>query len=777
MLNHLYHHLTFLLILSLGLPSIAYSQFRLSGKVIDQDKEFVEFASISLFNSIDSSLLTGEITDIDGKFEFKNISEGAYYIIVSHILYSQQKVEVLLNENLSIEITLEKDVKDLSEIVVSAEELAIQNEIDKITINPEKIITGSGGSAIDLLRSVPIVNISPQGAITMRGNGDIQVLINGKPSGMVAIQGTQILSQLDANSIEKIELITSPSASSSPDGGAGIINIILKKDKTEGLKGSILASIGNGDRYNLSPSISYRKNDLNFFARYNFQRQTRRSESIADQLRNDTLSFDQMGGSRRVDLRHNLEFGMDLFLNERQYFTLSGLYRDRNKKHYQNQLSEVFTNDTPSEIRNTQNAEPELNEGWGLTLSYFSENEEEDNKTEIYLDIVHSVEDEIIERIDEVQSFEPSITTFDGGYSHYIDINDGIFFDASIEKPWKEGKIDMGSQYFYRNIDQTFDYRLVDPSVGEFESEFAQNDQFNYNDHVASVYTEIEYPLGKFKLGTGVRLEYSTNQYTSGSLGQDFSNEFFNVFPSAKIGFKATESFNVQINYNRRINRPAPSRLNPFPNIANPFQIELGNPDLKPEFVDAFNLGFSKTFQQSSLSVNFFWNKYNDLIQRISTIDENAVRIIAPINLDQRNHYGADLGYFLSLAKNWDVNVGFVFFKNDFNSDLEDIDNSGFTQEYKLNSTWKLASQLDWQISAYYNSAVASAQGEARPLYSVDTGIKYEFLPDKMELNLSVSDIFNTLREISLIDIESYFSRNETKIDTRRVRLTVRWKL
>lgn len=758
-------------------PSLSAQSFELSGSLIDDKKEVVAFATVALFKAVDSSFQEGTITNETGQFLLANLDSGQYYLKVSHLLYMPTitSLEIPTGQPL-VPIELQPSTQELDELVVTADREAFQNAIGKITINPDLMLAGKGGSAADVLKSIPIVNVSPEGSVTIRGGGDIQILINGKPSGMVAVQGSQFLSQIDASVIERIEVITSPSAKYGSDGGSGIINVILKKDRTEGLKGNVLLSAANRDRYTVSPSISFRKRNLNVFLRYSLLQNTRRTKGFGDQVRNDTIAISHTGSGRFKDLRHNLEFGTDYFLGARRYLTLAGLFRYRDKSSNGLRQSEVFYNNVQQEDRTTRSAQPETNNGYGITLSYFSENEAETKKTEILLDVVHSVEDETIDRVDDLFEFPTDERLFTGGFSRNVDVNDGIFLDVALIRPISNGQFDLGARYFYRNIDQDFDLTLVDPLTGMARSN-TSTDVFSYNDHVSAIYGELSQELGKFKLSGGLRIEYSVNQYWTQSSDEQFNNTFFNLFPNVSAGYQISPSATIAFNYGRRINRPAPNRLNPFPDISSPFRTTIGNPNLNPEFINTYNLGYSVNFTQSSLVANVFFKSYKDYIQRISVIDDTGFNIVSPVNLETFLNYGFDISYSQSLRENWEINVGMLSFQNHFLSAGDDIDNSGFSSQFKLSSTIDLTRKISWQAQGYWNLAEANSQGERLPQYYLDTGLNFEWKEDKVDVTLSVSDIFNTLKEVNRTQITTFISRSERKVDTRIFRLSFNYKI
>lgn len=278
------------LIYYLLIPSKLLAQkFHISGKLSDENKEAIAFATIGLLAIQDSSLITGAVSDYKGEFQIKNIDAGNYIMKIQHLQYEVKFNSIVLGQNQKLEIQLNALTTGLDEIVVVGDKEKLQNNVDVHSINVDQSTISAGGTAVDVLKSSPIVTVGMEGDISIRGKSDIQILVNGRPSGFAALQGARFLEQLDASSIERIEIITNPSAKDSPYGGGGVINIILKKQAEEGLNGSIQAFGGNGRRFGFSPNVNYRMKDFNFFVNYNLRRNTRITNS--DNIREQNLSL------------------------------------------------------------------------------------------------------------------------------------------------------------------------------------------------------------------------------------------------------------------------------------------------------------------------------------------------------------------------------------------------------------------------------------------------------------------------------------------------------
>ncbi len=492
----------------------------ITGIVRDYSQNLITSVNIQLFKAEATNIPnSGTTSNAFGKFTFNNISPGNYSIEFSHVNYEFYFLEVSVLENEQKDIgfiVLQEQLQQLDEIIISGKKLAITQTADKITINVASSVLGAGGTPVDILKQLPNVSVSSEGNISIRGKSDIQILINGKPSGFAALQGQRFLGQLDLSTIDKIEVITNPSVIQSSNGAGGVINIITKKNATNGFSGRINAGIGSYEWYHFSPGIDYRFGDFNLFLNYTLRNRKRISENASlkqQEISGDIQLINESQNGIRDEKRHNAELGFDYYISENKYFTFAGNYRNRDKKDKQNRTTISNGLNDAIETRIGTIKEPETNEGWGA-IAQFTSSQNENKSLTVLFDYVHSVEDEDIFREELVSSDMPDF--IDGIQSFYVDTNDRLLFDFEQKKHLKDSsKITYGAQAVYRKINQTFNTSEFNNSNGLYESIAALNDEFNYQDFTSSIYFQTEKNINKWSYEVAVKFELLQNKYNS----------------------------------------------------------------------------------------------------------------------------------------------------------------------------------------------------------------------------------------------------------------------
>ncbi|MEO1033277.1 MAG: TonB-dependent receptor, partial [Bacteroidota bacterium] len=672
-------------------------------------------------------------------------------------------------------ITLFETSNQLNEVIIAGKKLPVRQTADKITINVSRNVLTSGGTATDILKQIPTVTVSTEGHISIRGKNDIDILIDGKPSGIVAAQGQNFLNQLDLSTVERIEIITNPSVVRSVSGAGGLINIIMKKDAKTGLNGNFNAGYGSDEWYHISPEINYRTGDFNLFMDYTFRHRKRLSKNsnVRDQIVTDgQQNIDQRQTGERIDKRHNVELGLDYYFNENEYITLSSNYRSRDKDDNQTRrtISTIGTAITESRVGHIQ--EPETNEGWGVTAQYNS-NYSEEKSLSIILDYVHSVEDEIILREElvttEVDEFIDGIQTF------YVDTNDRLFLDLEHKIALNDhSELLYGAQGVYRKINQTFNALQYNNDNEVYESIDGSNDVFDYEDLVASIYGQYKWSVNKWSYETALRLEVWDNTYKSRSIDETFKNGYFKFFPSLKVAYDFSDNTNAVFSLKKGINRPSPNRLNPFPDISNAFNVSIGNPELDPEIFYNMETGFNFRINKITISTALFFTLYNDMIQRVTALQDDGITLTIPININNMYHYGLDLSFQTNITKWLSQQLGGLLYKRSFDDDFIDTSEK-VVYQIKGTTTIQLTDNLEAQIFGSYNAPENTPQGEIDALYYLDTGLEYKFWKNNARIALVITDIFDTLREKTTLTDENLSVFNDSKINTRRMYVTFKY--
>ena len=752
------------------------------GRVINSDSNSIENVNIKL-SLIESDttevFLKGTFSDVSGKFKFEDLEDSKYLLEFSHINYNYYVSEVVLTKNqdkILPSIILSKNLNQLDEIIISGKKLPVIQSADKITVNIASNVLAAGGTPLDILKQLPIVSISSEGNISIRGKSDIQILINGKPSGFATLQGQTFLDQLDLSTIEIIEVITNPSVIKSSTGAGGIINIITKKNNSQGVNGQINTGFGSDEWYHFSPRINYRVGTINLFANYTFRNRKRLSEntSFREQHVADELQLiNQMQKGVRDDMRHSAEFGLDYYINEYKYLTFATNFRSRIKKDIQRRSSVLNSPNGIIESRFGTISEPETNKGWGA-IAQFTSSQKKEKRLSIFLDYVHSVEDEAVFREELVSSSMPD--SISGIQSFYVDTNDRIMLDFEQKNQSKDSlNITYGVRAIYRKINQTFNALEFNNNSDSYENIPALNDEFNYEDLVSSCYFQIEKEMNKWSYQAAIKFELLQNIYRSESNNKTFRDSYFKFFPSIKLtydfNYKKTAFFSLK----KGINRPSPNRLNPFPDISNAFNISIGNPELEPEIFYNIELGLNTKINKVSISSGLFYTIYTDIIEQITELRTDGLTFRFPMNISSMHHYGLDMSIQVNPTKRWNQQIGGLLFNRTYEDNSIEASEK-ISYQIKSTTTLNITKNIDFQLFESYTAPENTTQGETKALYFFDAGLDYEFSNKKGKLSLTVTDIFNTLKETSLLVNEGLSLKSDQKINSRRIYLTLNYK-
>jgi outer membrane receptor protein involved in Fe transport len=723
--------------------------------------------------------LKGTVSDTLGKFSFKNLKASKYLLEFSHVNYDYYATEVTLKKDQAKTVTsivLTENLYTLNEIILSGKKLPITQTADKITVNVSSNVLAAGGTPIDILKQLPIISISSEGNISIRGKRDIQILINGKPSGFAALQGQRFLDQLDLSTIEKIEVITNPSVVQSSNGAGGVINIIMKRNTKNGFNGSLNSGVGNDEWYHFSPGISYRFGKVNLFINYTLRNRKRISANVnlkQQEVANDLQLITEEQHGIRDDTRHNAEFGIDYYINENKYITFAGNYRSRNKKDTQKRTSVLSNVNDVIESRLGTVNEPETNEGWGI-ITQFTSSKNNNNNSTVLLDYVHSIEDETIFREELVSSSIPDFTN--GIQSFYIDTNDRVLLDFEKKRQLKDSSnITYGAQAIYRKINQTFNALELNNSNGLYENIPALNDTFNYEDFISAVYFQTEKNTLKWSYQAAIRFELLNNNYTSASIDKVFKQHYFKFFPSLKLSYGFTDKTTAVFSLKKGLNRPSPNRLNPFPDISNAFNVSSGNPELLPEIFYTIETSLKTKVHKVSLTTGLFFTAYNDVIQQVTELRDDGITVRFPKNINTMYHYGIDLSLQVSPTKWWSQQIGGLFYNRTYKDDFIEASEK-ITYQIKSTSTVSISNSIGLQLFGNYTAPENTTQGEMGALYFFDVGLDYEFLNKKGKLSLIATDIFNSLKETSLLLNDGLSLHSNQKINSRRIYLSLSYK-
>lgn len=757
-------------------------EIEISGIVQDKGTSTpLEYATITLTN-VKSKEVTGGITNHNGVFSFF-IPTGIYDIKVEFISFKAHefKVKKLFdNTNLNI-ISLEISTAALEEVTVISEKTTVVYKLDKLIYNVGKDLTVRGATVSDVLDNVPSVSVDVEGNVALRGNGDVRILINGKPSGLIGLSGAESLKQLPADSIEQVEVITAPSARYDAEGNAGIINIILRRSRLQGLNGAVTANTGNFNTRGLSANANYRTGDFNIFGAGGYSIIGSEGNSFSSRI-GENRSFLESTIFDREKGGVNLNLGAEYHINDNTSITLSGVIRDNdNKNESVNNITQI-QNSTIVSLSKRFSPETEQD----ITTQYnlnFDKKWENDGNLSIELQFENSEETGFID----ISNTSSNINT-PTGLETNTTIEDQKRFLAQIDFVQPLGdtaRIEAGYRSNIRELDT--DFTVFDNEIdngnptGQFLFNADLTNSLIYNENIHAVYTQYGSKVNKLNFLLGLRLEY-TDIAIEQQVNSDFtSRDFTNLFPTVNLNYELNEKEIIGLGYNRRIRRPRGFFLNPFPSRTSATTFFQGNPNINPSLSNGLELKYLNKIDKSlTLNGAIFFRRTEDNftfvfldtgdVTLVNGIEE-TILIRTPINLSRNDRIGIEGTLTYSPTKKWRINANINVFNSETVGALDGIDfgASNFTWSAKFNNKFTLPGAIDWQTRLNYRGSSVNAQRRNTGVLSADFTFSKDVFKEKGSLALSIKDIFNSRIRRSEINFpfegESEFQFRERSIN------------
>lgn len=740
------HLLLILLMFLLSASNTIFAQNSVTiiGKVVEKNNQQpIEFATVMIANKTTQAVITGETTDLNGNFLLQS-KEREFYIEVTFIGFEKKVIndfEIINNQVDLGTIALAEDSKVLAEIEVVAEKSTIEFKLDKRVFNVGKDLSSTGASAYEVLNNVPSVNVSIEGAISLRGSSGVQILINGKPSVLASEQGKG-LGTITADMIESVEVITNPSAKYDAEGTSGIINIILKKEERRGINGSISLNTGLPQNHSVGASLNRRTEKFNLFTQLGagYRELPRIGEDINRDLVNNTTIYSS-GKEYRNEQFYNFVLGTDYYINPQNVLTLSAnvAYEVEEQPSRYDFSFEDENGDITSEWYRTE-VTSALNPKFQYELQYVSDFKDDKDHVLMFSalgnffgkDQSSTFENATLSGINRTSSQETRTNFKEAKYT----------FNLDYTKPFsKKITVETGAQYVLQDVSN--DFAVTDLINGEWVDNSDLTNIFNYNQKVLGVYGTGAYEHNSFGVKVGLRVENTDLQTVLITTNESNNLNFTNFFPTAHISYKVTDRFSLQAGYSRRIYRPRLWDLNPFFNIRNNFSFRTGNPDLLPEFTDSYEVSSIYILDKISMNFSVFHRYTTDVIDRISTFEDN-VNIFKPYNIGTKRSTGIEFNTKYSPKKWFTLNGDFNY--NYFNrqGELESVmfDFSASQWSTKWTSKFNLPADIDFEITGRYESKFRTVQGEISDMLFADLGLRKKILKGKAVVNFSIRDVF-----------------------------------
>lgn len=734
-------------LLFFGLGNSLWGQsgpIKIIGTVVDQNSQQpIEFATVMVSDQETDKAITGTTTDLEGKFELM-IETANVWVEVSFLGFVAQRIASIEVENgvadLGI-ISLSENNETLDEVIVRAEKSQTEFKLDKRVFNVGKDLSSTGASALEVLNNVPSVNVNIEGQISLRGSSGVQILINGKPS-VLANESGNALGTITADMIEKIEVITNPSAKYEAEGTSGIINIVIKKDERKGVNGSVTLNTGTPHNHSIGLSLNRRTEKFNLFSQLGvgYRRFPTDVENINRDLISGTSILSQ-GDEEKNENFYNFILGTDYHINENNVITLSGnfAYEIEDESSLNNFQFIDSTNAVASEWARSEVTEA-TNPKWQYELQYKRDFDDHEDHTLLISALGHSFAKEQASKFNN-ETLAGSDS--DGVQETVSDFSNATYtFKADYTKPFsEEWTLETGLQYVYNDVSN--DFEVNDFIDGVWTNNAALTNVFDFDQQVAGVYGTGAYEGPVWGIKLGLRLENTILNTLLENTNESNKRNYTNLFPSAHTSFKLNEAVSLQAGYSRRIFRPRLWDLNPFFNIRNNFSIRTGNPDLLPEFTDSYELASIYIFGKTSLNFGVYYRYTTDVVERVSTL-ENNVNITQPLNIGTNKTTGIEFNGKYVPNKWWTLNgdFNFNFFYREGELEGQSFDFSANQWSSKVTSKFKLPADFDLEITGHYRSSFQTVQSEISANLFADLGLRKKILKGKAVFSLSIRDLF-----------------------------------
>jgi outer membrane receptor protein involved in Fe transport len=765
-------------------PPAGRAKVKVTGKVFEKvSKQPLEYATISITALNDTKVIAGGITNPKGEFEIA-VAPGVYDIKIEFISFKSTEIKqktIESDTNLG-NINLSEDAAQLSEVVVRAEKSTVEIKLDKKVYNVGQDMMVKGETVSDVLDNVPSVSVDTEGNVSLRGSDNIRILIDGRPSN--AINVAEALRQLPADAIDKVEVITNPSARYDAEGGSGLINIILKKGKNQGFNGTFIASTGLPETYGLSANLNYKTEKLNYFttAGYNYRTNEGQGLTNSEYFNPDgsTKNFlDEDRDTKRTREGFNGRAGIEWAITPTTFWTNAINYQkntgeDRDLINYNNfDANRIFTGSTYR-----------LNDGdtGSQNVEYTS------NLIKNFNDKGHklTIDASISRNTDDSNSF------ISGSQNYNSTLNDQVQKQVQLQAdyvlPISEGsQFEAGYKGSFGDLNN--EYYVLDPQ-GALLTDLSNT--LEYKENINAFYTQYGFKVNKFSYLFGLRWEDTNIQVNLLDTNEFNTKKYNNLFPSAFISYEISDQSNFTASYSKRLSRPRGRFMNPAVNYSSNINIFQGNPDLDPSLTDKYDIGYIKRWDKLTFNTSAYFEDTKDVFSFVRSpngknVDGIPVIVSKPINLGKEQKFGFEFTLNYTPFKWWKVNSNFNFFNvqttgensyidADGNTVVQDLDNKANSWFARINSKVTLPYKIDWQLTAMYNGEQKTAQGKNLGQFGMNTAFSKDILKDKATVAFNISDVFNSRIMKSYTYLENQNSYGEMQFRKRQFNLSFTYR-
>ncbi len=739
------------------------------GKIVSKSNgQPIEYANVVLYSLPDSTLQTGAISAADGSFLIADVAKGSYYIVANFIGFYRKSVE-------GIEISgakkvfdagmiqLEVAAENLAEVAIVDERNPVEYHIDKKVVNISKKLDAAGGSVANALENTPSIQVDMEGNVSLRGSANYTVLIDGKPTAM---SSSDALKQIPASIVENVEIITNPSAKYDPEGTSGIINIVMKKNVQKASNGIINLSAGTYHKYSGDFSLNYYSKKVNFFLNGDYSNSHSYPFSKMEawkKFQDTTYTTTQEIDRNQVFDPYSITAGMDWNINPKNSFTAKyqfghwgmDLKMDGKTKEV---MGDNLSTNYKSSFSNL------LTSGFYHTGTLTFDHDFEKKNHDIVMALVESTwNGENITDVNEKVTDSEYINSSWANHhkSTRNDENVTLYFKTDYTLPLTEkSKMEAGVQIDAKLVESDYKMELQDFTTQDWQIPAGGLQNMSFSENIYAVYSTYSGEWKKINYMAGLRAEYFSRNLKMPDEQIEYPLEQFSLFPTLHLSRQLKKGRQLQASYSRRVNRPREWTLNPFPVYSDSYVSQMGNPYLKPEFTDSYELNLMQRVKPGFLSLEMFYRQTNDAFNRTLTMDSTGLVLIETRNMGKNFAYGLEFSTNLGLVKWLNIYASANLFSyNVSSSDLADVaERQSINSDFVLNATFKINDKTRIQLVGFYNAPRLTSQGNQFSMYGANLSIARDFMKKKLHLTLTMRDLFYTMNFGFITDVENLYS-------------------
>ncbi len=766
---------------------------KITGTVIEKTtKQPLEYATITITDTKNPKAITGGITNAKGNFTIE-VTPGIYNIKIEFISFKAIEFNQRnLQKNTDLgTITLTEDAAQLNEVVVRAEKSTVDIKLDKKVYNVGQDMIVKGGTVSDVLENVPSVTVDVEGNVSLRGNENVRIFIDGRPSN--SLNMAEALRLIPADAIDKVEVITNPSARYDAEGGAGILNIVLKKGKNLGFNGSFIASTGIPETYGISGDLNFKTKKLNFFTSTGYNYRTNKGAGLTnsklfDSDKNIIGYTDEDKNTERIRKGISSKTGVEWTIAPNTFWTNSVSFRDNSGTNYDNvRFLSYDANRNYTSTRYRNGVGDDIGKDWEFASNFLKNFNDKGHKWTVDLSYATNKDkDNSLIKDQTVGSSDPvKINETANNQKQYQ-----FQVQTDYVLPFENGsQFEMGYKGNFNNIRNPYEV-IVDGSVNDYLSNTLQ-----YKERINALYTQYGFKLNKFSYLFGLRWEDTNidiNSLREPNISYN-TKKYNNFFPSAFINYQLNDESSLSLSYSKRLSRPRGRFLNPATNYSSNINLFRGNPDLNPSFTDKFDIGYLMRWEKLTLSSSVFFENTKNVFSFVRTetgdyVGNNPVVLSSPINVGKEQQLGMEFTLNYSPLKIWKLNGSFNLSNSkttgnytytNINDEVktQNLNNEAFSWFSRLSSRLTLPYKIDWQINGMYFGPKKTAQGKSLGNYVINTAFSKDVLKDKGTIAFNISDIFNSRKMISETNLTSVSSYSEYQFRRRQFNLSFTYRL